>query len=438
MPWDKDNPPAVAKNWTADEQAKCVAAANAVLKETGEDRQAIFACIRAAGRSEKEVSEKRMNILDKVLNWLEGGKWGEDPDFVPVILMPKEPISAGLKVAEVDGKTMWFAYTTNAFEDREGEVFSTKALEDYVASVDSGEIPDGILAELKARDLPTTPQGELWLMHLPHTRIGEPLWKAVEGRFLLEAGLFDDSPMAHAVATHLKAHGADYGLSHGYLYNPGDREDGVYDWMHKFETSLLPVGWAANAWTAFSVIDQKEVNMVDAKKRDELVKLAGGDEALVDGFLKTASERTAALETEGVKHKGDPPPAPPPAAPPPADEPVAEVAPVAEPPTVVVVNNSTSAPVPEAVVEDKAAAAILQLAAEVKAMDTKMSSAFDVLQTRIAKLEADGQTISTVSRKDWLRPSQASGNVIAPELAKELAPVGTVEHILDTKTRKRA
>jgi hypothetical protein len=294
--------------------------------------------------------------------------------------------------------------------------------------VDSGAIPDGVLAELKARDLPTNPQGELWLMHLPHTRIGEPLWKAVEGRYLLEAGVFDNTPMAQKVAAHLKEHGAEYGLSHGYLYNPGDREDGVYDWMHKFETSLLPVGWAANAWTAFSVIDQKEVStMVDSKKRSELITLAGGDEALVDGFLKTASERTAALEGEGVKHKGDPPPAPPPPA-----EPVAEVAPVAEPPKV------EEEPKPEAEVEDKAAAAILQLAAEVKAMDTKISSAFETLRSRIVKLEADGQTYATLSsRKSWLRPSQAGDNVITEEAAKVLAPVGAGIHPIDAKMAKR-
>jgi len=55
MPWTTDNPPAAAKNWTEEEIEKCVKAANAVLDETGNEEQAIFACIRAAGRSERNM-----------------------------------------------------------------------------------------------------------------------------------------------------------------------------------------------------------------------------------------------------------------------------------------------------------------------------------------------------------------------------------------------
>lgn len=45
---------------------------------------------------------------------------------------------------------------------------------------------------------------------------------------------------------------------------------------------------------------------ISRAKRDELVRLAGGDEALVDEFLKAASKRTEALELEGVSFKGSP------------------------------------------------------------------------------------------------------------------------------------
>jgi len=49
MPWTKDNPPAVAKNWTPEQQARCVSAANAALENDATDQQAILACISAAG-----------------------------------------------------------------------------------------------------------------------------------------------------------------------------------------------------------------------------------------------------------------------------------------------------------------------------------------------------------------------------------------------------
>ena len=51
MPWDKDNPPSVAKNWSESERAKCISAANAVLKDGGDDEKAIQACIHAAGKT---------------------------------------------------------------------------------------------------------------------------------------------------------------------------------------------------------------------------------------------------------------------------------------------------------------------------------------------------------------------------------------------------
>ena len=54
MPWSVDNPPSVAKNWTQSEKARCVAAANAALKDGKSDQQAIFACIGAAGKSKQK------------------------------------------------------------------------------------------------------------------------------------------------------------------------------------------------------------------------------------------------------------------------------------------------------------------------------------------------------------------------------------------------
>ncbi len=56
MPWTLANPPSVAKNWTAGEKKRCVAAANAVLRGGGSDTNAIRACIRAAGKSKQDES----------------------------------------------------------------------------------------------------------------------------------------------------------------------------------------------------------------------------------------------------------------------------------------------------------------------------------------------------------------------------------------------
>lgn len=50
MPWSFDNPPPCATNWPADQKRRCVAAANAALADGKSERDAIIACIGAAGK----------------------------------------------------------------------------------------------------------------------------------------------------------------------------------------------------------------------------------------------------------------------------------------------------------------------------------------------------------------------------------------------------
>ncbi|MFP4615582.1 MAG: hypothetical protein ACLFRB_06870 [Thiohalorhabdus sp.] len=51
MPWTVTNPPPPAKNWTVAQRRRCVDAANEVLERTGDEEQAVQACIRAAGET---------------------------------------------------------------------------------------------------------------------------------------------------------------------------------------------------------------------------------------------------------------------------------------------------------------------------------------------------------------------------------------------------
>ncbi len=64
MPWTVSSPPKCALHWSESEKARCVSAANAVLREGGSDQDAIFACIKNSGRSTKK-SEDEM-ALEKV------------------------------------------------------------------------------------------------------------------------------------------------------------------------------------------------------------------------------------------------------------------------------------------------------------------------------------------------------------------------------------
>jgi len=69
-PWTMTNPPSVAKNWSEDRKRKCVSAANAVLRESGSDREAIFACIHNA--RVKQTEEEYETLSEAAAQTLQG------------------------------------------------------------------------------------------------------------------------------------------------------------------------------------------------------------------------------------------------------------------------------------------------------------------------------------------------------------------------------
>lgn len=78
MPWDMDNPPKPAVNWDGEAKQKCIEAANAALAENGDEEQAIFACIRAAGK--ETTGSLAMKVIDAGERIIEGyaATWDED------------------------------------------------------------------------------------------------------------------------------------------------------------------------------------------------------------------------------------------------------------------------------------------------------------------------------------------------------------------------
>jgi len=88
VPWTVAEPPGPALNWSQEEKEKCVAAANAVIADGGSDQDAIFACIHAAGRSERSMPSDDMQIafggtIKAVGDGLVQGylvRWGSEKD----------------------------------------------------------------------------------------------------------------------------------------------------------------------------------------------------------------------------------------------------------------------------------------------------------------------------------------------------------------------
>ena len=179
-----------------------------------------------------------------------------------------------------DGKDWLLVWTTNAFEDRDKEIFSTKAIEEYVERHADDEI-----------------KGEFRFWHIPGTKIGDIKWQGVTGRFLVEAGPFGEDEFAQAAKEFFDAYPdghpvvapTGWGTSHGFRYIEGDRADGVYEWFDKEETSILPRLVAANIHNP-----GPEVLKVNDKQRKALAAIAGDEK--VDEILAKGDELTKDLE----------------------------------------------------------------------------------------------------------------------------------------------
>jgi flagellin-specific chaperone FliS len=205
----------------------------------------------------------------------------------------------GFFVKRISGRWVWSGILTNNARDRDGEIISKEA----------------ILHEAKRAP------GPLWYGHLP-LRIGEAQVRLVVNGHLVEAGTFDETPLAKAVAAYIHAHpeGVDdtgWAMSHGFKGKAD--ADGVFHRIEMVERSVLPRGRAANPYTMFATGGTMDEHKKAAL--DELMNILSGDEVALEA-LRTAlkaADLSKALDVQGVERKevGEPPPPP---APPPAPE----------------------------------------------------------------------------------------------------------------------
>lgn len=231
--------------------------------------------------------QKAHELISSVLGWATYGDGkGKKPrravgalqnDPPPMQMTTKElPSVGGFKVyQDSDGDLRWLSLSSNAFIDLDKEIFTTKALEDAVEYSDkSGE------------------RGPLLVYHVPSAEIGRCDYQAVVGRFLVESGKFDDTPLGRKAADYFVNTDKEHQVSIGYHYRPGDELDGVYDWTRIIERSVTPYGAAANPWTAFNLIGGKTV---DARKEANLKEIFGSE--LADRIIATAESKTKELES---------------------------------------------------------------------------------------------------------------------------------------------
>lgn len=264
---------------------------DALLDESIEAFELAGRQISAAAKEGKRVGRQQVGMLKRMFEDLKSLLgWASYEDMQSEegkkVLLSDH---GGLQIYEKDGVVRWLTYSSNAFEDIEGELFSTKSLEDAVAWADAvGE------------------RGPLRIFHVPGADVGHCDYQAVFSRFLVESGTFADTPIGRKAKEYfLRNRDKRFGVSIGYLYRQGDELDGTYDWLRIRERSVTPEGMAANPWTEFTLGGDV---MTDARKAAFLEEILGKEAATT--IISDAERRTKELELL-VRHKaaGDPEPA---------------------------------------------------------------------------------------------------------------------------------
>lgn len=115
MPWSyPDNVPAVAQNWADAEQRRCVEAANAVLESTGDEQEAIFACIAAAG---KEISKMQTKTFQAPIEIKADGDPGEFRAVFATFNVIDHDGDVTVPGAFTDGQKVRIAYWAHRWQD---------------------------------------------------------------------------------------------------------------------------------------------------------------------------------------------------------------------------------------------------------------------------------------------------------------------------------
>lgn len=188
------------------------------------------------------------------------------------------------------------SWTTNAYEDRERETFTLKSIEDYVS-----------------RNLENDEKGTYQFWHIPGSDFADILWQGVAGKFLVEIGKFREDEIGNVFRKfftdnpegHKELAPIGWGTSHGFVYKKYDREDGVYEWFDKQETTVLPLQEAANIYTlAEFMLGGKAMEL--SEKQIEAVNKIGtevGMPSLLDKILGMGKKKTEFLDGAGISSK---------------------------------------------------------------------------------------------------------------------------------------
>lgn len=166
----------------------------------------------------------------------------------------------------VNGLRYMLLISSNAYEDREREIVQEKALKQYVdTSMESGDYSGENVLLFWHSDPPETAYDN---------RIGDIVYAELKHHFLIEIAKERDNTtidvsrksdgekpfrvQVKAVWDAMETGDVEYGASIGFLHRRKDKQDSAYNHILKFETSVLPVEYAANAITLSEIVKDEK------------------------------------------------------------------------------------------------------------------------------------------------------------------------------------
>lgn len=202
----------------------------------------------------------------------------------------------GFKIFEDDNDAYILTWTTNAYQDREGEFFTLKAIEDYVQ-----------------RNIESEAKGVYQFWHVPGSEFADIVAQVVAGKFLAEIGKFRKDEIGEAFKQFFKQYWQGHptlapdgwGCSHGFVYKREDRQDGIYEWFDKKESTILPLNEAANIFTVIQLFEgEKSMELSDKQVAAfEEVGKAIKKPNLLQKILDLGKKRTELIDNAGFESK---------------------------------------------------------------------------------------------------------------------------------------
>jgi hypothetical protein len=237
----------------------------------------------------KEIRDSFDQLMKRLGELVKWGDYAEEQPQ-PFTFADLFKGDSGFAVKEVDGKPWLFTWSSNAFEDRQGEKFSTAGLETWAD-----------------RLLEREHKGSFNLWHIPASDFAEKRLAITPGRFLAEAGPFLDDKKGQAALAFFRKYSAGHptlapegwGCSVEFRYLPEERKTGTFDNFEITRTSVIPRYAAANLWTQAKEV---QVTMALSNEQKEAAKLIFGED-LADQIFQEGEQRTKELEEAGVAFK---------------------------------------------------------------------------------------------------------------------------------------